>query len=122
MMRRLSATIAHESWEQAREAKRHNRALRAAFTINRRKVEVPIASGEGDDISVWQEGKGKDARAIVLSVSRGLPYCGVEIFDAKGGPAGEVFFQEGAVYDALGSKGVDLADVTIAKRLAEFVC
>lgn len=91
----------------------------------RGEIELENGSGSTDDVYVYREGD----EFYVLCVNPGLPYVGLEIFNfhdvnSEGyikQPRGEVFGQEGQVYDLLGPSGTDLAPATMVRRLSEYI-
>ena len=85
-------------------------------------VSFIIGAGSNDEVTVLTEGTGPDRRYIVVCVSHGLRYAGIEIFDIYGVSCGDLFLQyDHEVADILGPRGVDLTPITIAKRLIQYI-
>lgn len=78
---------------------------------------VNISAGSSDDVGVFREGD----ETFVLSVNRRIGYVGLQAF--KGGQDyGDVFLQnDWEIREALGPRGLDLQDVTIARKLSEYI-
>lgn len=112
-MQAIDAKIRRESSESQSRAGRYNPA-RVALLPGRRHV-LPI--GDDDQFELYQDGE----RVYCVSINRRMDYCGVQGYDADDQEPREelAVFCQGSeqVAEALGPKGLDLTDTTIARRL-----
>ena len=74
--------------------------------------EFEISAGGGDTVRVYRT-KGL---VVVVSFNRRLDYCGIEVFET-GNCIVTRFYQGDETRAALGPRGVDYEDRTIASRL-----
>jgi len=78
---------------------------------------VNISAGSSDSVDVFREG----GVTYVLSINRSIGYVGVQAFK-EGQDYGDVFLQnDWEIREALGPRGLDLQDVTIARKLSEYI-
>lgn len=90
-----------------------------------RSYELESGHGTRDELEVYREGR----TVHVVSVNRGLPYCGLASYtldaslprDLAIAPDGEVFLQEGHMSEALGERARDLAIHTIRRALEAYI-
>lgn len=107
-----------ESFEAQTKAGRYNPGLVAVVRSGRQTIRLPLSAGQRDSIHAFRSG----SHFFVLSYAVGFPYAGLQVFDASGVAAGEVFFQGDACDEVVGPRGlIDLAPMTLCKRLAEYV-
>ncbi len=99
----------------------HNWALSRESNEQQHQVVIDngptltISAGHSDNVDVFVD----NGEYVILSTNNGLGYCGVEIFDNAGERVADIFAQDDCVMaDLLGPRGLDLAPITIAKRLA----
>lgn len=79
------------------------------------KWNVELQCGTHDDVDVFREG----CVTYVLTRNDRLGYVGVEGFE-NGKLEGDLFLQDSqAVNEVLGRRGLDLAPMTIVKRMRE---
>ncbi len=117
-MRRVKFKLEDESLESQRTAGRYNPAKVCCFRLGPHKLAVVLGAGTSDDVDVFtHHGEG-----IILNSNRGLDYCGVEVYDREGKQVGSCFMQsDERIKEALGPRGLDLKDTTIATRLLDYV-
>ena len=103
-----------ETWDEQRNAGRHNPAV----VLATRRHRFTLGAGDSDRIDVYREG----AYLFVVTVNTGLGYAGIEVFGLNTGEKeGEVFFQvDYEIDELLGPRGIDLHLRNIAKRLAYY--
>ncbi len=108
--------IEHETWDEARQAGRYNRAL--VLTYRERggeKHRVTLSAGESDHVNVLTDG---DA-VYALSANFRLDSVGLECW-IDGDDAGDVFFQNN-VESELGHGFWDLGTAEMIQTLAEYL-
>ncbi len=117
--------VCRESWESQRKAGRYNPASVLILKASKRspRVRCVLSCGDSDDVSFYTD----RGVIVVVSMNRGLDYCGLQVFsrDEKiagypvGESMGEGLFLQGQeqIEESLGRKGLDLSDRTIARRL-----
>lgn len=80
---------------------------------------IPISAGKSDEVHVFTQDRGN---VIVLTINHALYYCGIEAFDKKGELFDHTFLQaDNEISEVLGPMGLDLAPITIAKRLYNYL-
>jgi hypothetical protein len=108
-----------ESEASRREGGRYNPASVALWDENCGRFacrhRLILSAGDSDSLEFYREGN----EVIALSLNTRLGYCGIQVYDeTMGEQIGELFVQtDYEIADILGRKGVDLAPMTIAKRL-----
>jgi hypothetical protein len=97
-----------------------------------KRFELESGFGSSDSVRVYREG----SRIYVLSINRGLQYAGLAEYDlasdgatscannepAALAPAAECFMdRDYDIVETFGKRGLDLSEVTIARRLTEYL-
>jgi hypothetical protein len=114
----------------------HNPHKNIVVLFDRGLWELESGHGSGDDIHVFKE----DGRILVLTINHGLGYVGLSEYNLGDKPSpkfnrsgdddpyysieedGNVFLDKDyEIEETLGPKGLDLAPMTIAKRLIEYL-
>ncbi len=103
-----------ESFESMCEARRENRAVTLTFKYKRNPYTYIIGAGTTDNVYVYNDNN----LFYVLIINYNLGYCGLEIYDPTHGQINDIFLQ-GNEIEQVG--GLDLAPITIVKRLAQFM-
>ena len=120
-LQELACEVRRESWDSQSRAGRHNPAKVALMGGGRRHV-LPV--GDSDDWTIYREVGDQSSRIYVVSINRGLGYCGAQGYDREDQePRDElsVFLQsDEQVRESVGDLG-DLSDRTIARRLIELL-
>lgn len=121
-MERLKFKVEDESFESQRAAGRHNPGQEVVLTHRKKEYRLPIDAGSRDDVSVFLE-RGSVPETdliVVLAINTGLGYAGLDVFK-NGEKSGNVFFQsDHQIEEALGKRGLDLRETTIARRLLQY--
>ena len=81
----------------------------------RGKFSTFLGAGLRDDITVM---RGQDSFTYVLSVSTGLEYAGLQVFDEYGERAGDCYFDD---VNDLHPGFLDLTGFNQIKRLADYI-
>jgi len=116
-MRRVGFSTKKETYEEQHAAGRYNPGLVVLFRDKTGKHHVHIGAGYSDDVEVYREGD----ETFVLSKNWRLDYVGLEIYRGSQ-QVGELFLQNSQdITDVLGARGLDLADYTIIKRMAQYI-
>lgn len=117
--------IQDESFDRQSAAGRHNPGQELLISEGDKvwnQLTIPISCGTSDDVHIFTQDEGN---IIVLVVNLGLWYCGLEVFDNRGkvGPLNNrTFLQvDYHIREVLGPKELDLAPITIAKKLYNYL-
>ena len=111
-----SATIGHESWEEAAHAGRYNRALTLDYAIEDQEYQATLNGGESDTIDVLTDGDD----VYVITTNPGLGYVGLEVF-SEGALAHDVFIDGSEVEACLGEDVWDLEPQDQLERLIDYL-
>lgn len=99
-------------------SKRYNPGRQVVIDMRTHDLILPIAAGTGDAVDVYRHA----GMLIVVAVNARMEYAGIEVFTVDGEAIGEVFAQGAEqVREYLGPRGTELASITIARRMLEYV-
>jgi len=101
------------------EETRTTRLINAGSVIDYEGTTIPIAAGRSDRVHVFKE----STVLYVLSVNYRHDYIGMEIFDAASGEEYDNIFlhYQWELEEYLGRRWRELAPMTIARKLREFL-
>lgn len=106
--------IGRESWNEAADAGRHNRALTLEYSLGTRDHRVTLNGGESDTIETLTDGDD----LYVITSNFGLGYLGLEVF-SEGALAADIFIDGSHVEACLGEDVWGLSPQEQLERLIE---
>jgi hypothetical protein len=116
-MRSLNVRYRDECYDKQWDAGRFNPATEAVFTFKHREYVVTLDCGHSDNLHAYRDGD----FAIFLSINERLEYAGVLVYDlVEDRVDSELFCKDSdEIEQEVGRQGLNLAPVTIARRLYE---
>ena len=112
-MRKVDYQINKESFDDQTKAGRWNPALEITFCDKTGQHTHKLSAGHQDDIDVYRE----DDETYVVTRNEYLGYVGLEVFKGQK-KAVDLFLEYHDAKEVLGK--LDLAPITIAKRLMQY--